>query len=299
MYAGPYRRRRMNKRRRFRFPLKTVLLLLVLLALLLYPFIEAGRSPAVDRHTLQIANLDPNLKNLKIVYVSDIHQCLWFSQGRVNELVNQINGLSPDIVILGGDYATDSYSAIEFFENLPPITARIGTYAVLGGKDRNGPPTNLSRLIGVISGKGITPLVNNLVTVKRGKSPITIVGVDDLYYGDADVGGVASQVKESDFVIFAGHNPDLMEEMLKARGSDGDNHWFDIALFGSTHGGQINFFRKTPFYQLRPKEGTRYLSGWLEENRASILISRGVGTSYFPIRLFARPQIHLITLKGR
>jgi len=125
------------------------------------------------------------------------------------------------------------------------------------------------------------------------------VGVDDLYYGDADVGGVACQVKESDFVIFAGHNPDLMEEMLKARGSDGDNHWFDIALFGSTHGGQINFFRKTPFYQLRPKEGARYLSGWLEENRASILISRGVGTSYFPIRLFARPQIHLITLKGR
>ena len=45
--------------------------------------------------------------------------------------------------------------------------------------------------------------------------------------------------------------------------------------------------------------GSRYLSGWLEENRASLLISNGIGTSNAPVRLFAPPQIHLITLKSR
>jgi len=41
------------------------------------------------------------------------------------------------------------------------------------------------------------------------------------------------------------------------------------------------------------------MSGWLEENRAAVLVSNGVGTSGAPVRLFARPQIHLITLKSR
>ena len=299
MYTGAYRPRRMNKPRRRRFPIKALLLIVLIVAALCYPFIEASFEPSVDRHTLRIANLDPNLKNLKIAYITDIHQCLWFPQNRVEELVRQINGLSADIIILGGDYATDTHSAIKFFENLPPITARIGVYAIMGSSDRDGSDALFSKLIGVINGKGITPLVNNLVTVKRGKTPIIIAGADDLINGDADVSSVSSKVKEDDFVIFAAHNPDMLEDMLKARGSDGDNHWFDIALFGSTHGGQIHFFGRTPFPAFRPAEGRRYLRGWLEENRAAILVSRGVGTSFVPIRFFSTPQIHLITLKSR
>ena len=99
-------------------------MLLALLALCIYPFIEA-RTLTVDEHTVQVANLPANLKNLKIVYATDIHQGRWFSQSRVNELVKTINGLSADLVILGGDYAEDSDGAIEFFENLPSISARI------------------------------------------------------------------------------------------------------------------------------------------------------------------------------
>ncbi len=41
------------------------------------------------------------------------------------------------------------------------------------------------------------------------------------------------------------------------------------------------------------------MSGWLEENRAAVLVSNGVGTSVAPLRLMATPQIHLITLKAR
>jgi len=248
---------------------------------------------------VQVANLPANLKNLKIVYATDIHQGRWFSQSRVNELVKTINGLSADLVILGGDYAEDSDGAIEFFENLPSISARIGVYAVLGNHDRTEPESNLSVLIGTIKGRGIIPLVNNVAAVKRGQTYFYIAGVDDYYNGYPDVEGVASQVKASDFVIFAGHTPDLLPDMLKAKSSDGDNHWFDLALFGHTHGGQISFFGKSPFFNLKTDVGPRYMSGWLEENRAAVLISNGVGTSGAPVRLFAPPQIHLITLKSR
>ena len=41
-----------------------------------------------------------------------------------------------------------------------------------------------------------------------------------------------------------------------------------------------------------------YRSGWRHVNRAALLTSRGYGTSVLPIRLFCRPQIHLITIQS-
>ena len=85
---------------------------------------------------------------------------------------------------------------------------------------------------------------------------------------------------------------DTLADAASARGAE-------VALFGHTHGGQISFFGKSPFFNLKTDVGPRYMSGWLEENRAAVLISNGVGTSGAPVRLFAPPQIHLITLKSR
>ena len=290
-----YRYRRPQRRR---IPLRWFLLVLALAALISYPFIEPT-SLNIEEHTLYVRNLPSNLKNLKIVFASDIHQGMWFSQKRVNEVFSTINNLSADLIVLGGDYADDSDGAIEFFRNAPPLHARLGVYAVVGNHDRTEPESNLTTLIKTMKDYGITPLVNSVSRAKVGQSYVYIAGVDDYYNGFPDVAGVASQVYADDFVIFAGHTPDLMPDVLKARSIDNDNHWFDLALFGHTHGGQVNFLGYSPFSNLSPEVGARYLSGWLEENRAAILVSNGVGTSVAPVRLFAPPQVHVITLKSR
>ena len=290
-----YKYRRPQKRR---IHIGWFLLLALVLGLLSYPFLEAG-TLNIEEHTLYAVDLPANLKNIKIAYATDIHQSLWFSQERANELVRTLNNMSADLIILGGDYATDSTSAIEFFRNLPRLTARLGVFGVLGNHDRTEPESNLSTLIAEMKNAGVIPLVNSVESVKVGQSYIRIAGVDDYYNGYPNVAGVAAQVKVSDFVIFAGHTPDLMPDVLKARSAENDSHWFDLALFGHTHGGQISVLGHTPFSNLSPAVGARYLSGWLEENRASILISNGVGTSVVPARLFVPPQIHLITLKSR
>ena len=292
-YVYRYRR---PQRRRIR--VRWLLTALLLTALVAYPFIEPMTLNLAE-HTLSVANLPANLKNLRIVFASDIHQCAWFSQERVNEVFTTINNINADLIVLGGDYATDSDGAIEFWRNAPPLHSRLGVYAVLGNHDRTEPESNLASLVRQMQDAGVTPLVNSLSRVKVGQSYVYIAGVDDYYNGFPDVAGVASQVRADDFVIFAGHSPDLMPSVLKARSSDGDSHWFDLALFGHTHGGQINVMGHTPFNNLQTEAGARYLTGWLEENRAAILVSNGVGTSGAPVRLFAPPQIHLITLKSR
>lgn len=259
-----------------------------------------GSDDAYRRGTHPVCNrLAGQPENLKIVFASDIHQCAWFSQSRVNELIGTINGLNADIIILGGDYATDSDSAIAFFRTAPALHARLGVFGVLGNHDRTQPESNLGLLMAEMKNYGCLPLVNTVSRMKLGQTYIYVAGVDDYYNGSPDVAGVASQVSSEDFVIFAGHTPDLMPDVLDAKSSDGDNHWFDLALFGHTHGGQINLLGHTPFKALLPEVGTRYMSGWLEESRAAVLVSNGVGTSGAPVRLFAPPQIHLITLKSR
>ena len=42
----------------------------------------------------------------------------------------------------------------------------------------------------------------------------------------------------------------------------------------------------------------QYRAGWVHQNRTDLLTSRGVGTSVLPVRLFCRPQIHLITIRS-
>lgn len=292
-YQYKYRR---PQRRRFR--MRWLLLGLLAAMLIAYPFLEAGML-TIDEHTLYVSGLPANLKNLRIAFASDIHQGLWFSQGRVNDLIKTLNGLSADIIILGGDYASDSDSAIQFFRSAPALHARLGVFGVLGNHDRTEPESNLSVLTAEMKNYGCLPLVNNVARMKLGQTYVYVAGVDDYYNGYPDVAGVAAQVHSDDFVIFAGHSPDLMPDVLSAKSSDGDNHWFDLALFGHTHGGQINLLGYTPFKSLLTEAGRRYMSGWLEENRAAVLVSNGVGTSGAPVRLFAQPQIHLITLKSR
>ena len=289
---------RYRKPRRRRPRLSRVLLVLLLVLALIYPFFEAYHL-TVDRRTITIAGLHQNLRGLRIVYVSDIHTGTRYPQWRVNELVKTINSQSADVVLLGGDYAEDSSGALAFFNNLPKIQARLGVFAVLGEHDRTEPESNLSMIIKAMDAAGVTPLVNSVSRIKVGQTYLYLSGVDDYQGGNPDVSAVAKQLRQEDFVIFLAHNPDQLPDAIKASGADGDSHWFDLALFGHTHGGQLTLLGLPLLPSYIPDLGERYLRGWLEENRAHILISNGVGTSLFPVRLFAPPQLHVITLKNK
>ncbi len=289
---------RYRKPQRRKPRLSRVLWVLILLVFLAYPFFEAYHL-TVDTHTALIADLPANLKNLRIVYASDIHMGARYPQWRVNELIKTINGQSADLVLLGGDYAEGSEEAIAFFKNLPKIQARLGVFGVLGESDHTPPENNLALLVKAMTNAGVTPLVNSMARVKVGPVYVYLAGADDYLAGTPEVQSIAATVREGDFTIFLGHNPDLLADATKALGADGNNHWFDMALFGHTHGGQITVFGLPVLAGFIPDLGERYLRGWLEENRASILISNGVGTEYFPARLFAPAQIHVITLKSK
>lgn len=266
----------------------------VLLFLLAWPLIEPFMLET-EAVTLTAEDLPPGIGQLRIVYASDIHKGGLFADARISDLVSHINACNADIVLLGGDYAHDSATAIDFFRSLPRIHARYGVFAVLGNHDRTVPESNLTNLRAAMQSAGVTPLINAVSRVRIGVSDVWIAGIDDPGNGRPDLKGTAAQLSASDYVIFLSHSPAVIPDALAAADRNGRTGWFDLGLFGHTHGGQIALLGPLLKNDGVPYE---YTQGWFKRSRTDLLVSRGVGTSGLPIRLFCTPQLHLITVNS-
>lgn len=267
----------------------------VVLLLLCYPFIEPYLL-RVEQKTLAFPELPQGFDGLRVAFLSDIHYGPFFSADRLDALVSRVNALRPDLVLLGGDYANDSDGAVAFFQMRPAFSARLGVYAVPGNHDRVMPESNRDLLEGAMSAAGIVSLFNRTVplTLSNGET-IYLSGIDDYGNGHPDAAQAARSVRRDDFLIFLTHNPDAIPSFQEIPALDGSTDWADLILCGHTHGGQVTLFGQKALFSVT-SYGERYRTGWKEENGAQILISNGVGTSVVPMRFFAPPQIHLLTL---
>lgn len=266
------------------------------LALIAYLFVEPFWL-SEERRTLFYDGLPQAFDGLRVAYLSDIHEGPFFSRQRLDELVARVDAWHPDIVLLGGDYADDSDGAVAFFASSPGFSAPLGVYAILGNHDRVMPESNLPLLLQAMREAGITPLYNTVEPVRAGGQTLYLAGVDDYANGHPDIAGVAAASRVHDFTIFLCHNPDGVPEALAASDANGSRGWADLILCGHTHGGQVTIFGLRAFSDINRATGERYRTGWKHEAGADILISNGVGTSWLPVRFFARPQIHFLTFK--
>ncbi len=266
------------------------LALLPATCILLYPLYLAAQLDLVES-TRVCAGLPGVFNGLRIAYLSDIHFGALLSEDRVRQIVSRVNDLNADLVLLGGDYSEDSAGAIRFFELNPGFSAKYGVFAIVGNHDRTTPESNLQRMTRAMRNAGVTPLVNEAALLRGGDHTLALAGIDDFYNGHPDYERVKRMCESADFTVFLPHTPDAVPEALAG------GKWFDLALCGHTHGGQVTVlgfpFVSSSIY------GKKYLSGWMDIDGVPTLVSNGVGTSGLPVRLGARPQMHLITLRSQ
>ncbi len=241
----------------------------------------------LDTFTIQTSALPKAFDGITIAYISDIHYGPYFSKDRVQNLVERVNALHADFVVLGGDYGRDSQGALDFFNLLPHFIAKQKVYAIMGNHDRTTPESNLEKIKLAMEHVGITPLVNDTdMFTKEGKT-LAFCAPDDYYNGFPDIEKLKEQTESADFTVFLPHTPDFFLHM--------EDYFFDVALCGHTHGGQVTLFGLP--LKSSAQSGRKYLSGLKYEKNAHLFTSNGVGTSFLPIRMGAKPQFHLITLK--
>lgn len=253
---------------------------------LLYP-VRLANQLDVCREIFVSDRLPAAFDGMTVAFAADIHYGRFLSAERVYALAQTLNALSPDLLILGGDYGEDSEGALAFWALRPDFRAKRIVAGVLGNHDRTLPESNRRKIMDAMRENGVMPLCNDAVLLRREGQTLAVAGIDDYYNGVPDVKKTAALCRDADFTLFISHTPDALPEIRKP--------FYQLALCGHTHGGQVTVSGRA----LRSSSdyGSKYLSGWYEIGGAKVFVTNGVGTSALPVRLGARPQIHLITLK--
>ncbi|TLD41631.1 MAG: hypothetical protein JETT_2118 [Candidatus Jettenia ecosi] len=233
--------------------------------------------------TIKINALPKRFEGMTIAQLSDIHHGKYVPREFIRRCVRKVNALSPDIIVLTGDYIHNSDNfLLPVAKELAELQAKEGIFAVVGNHDNKGSASDALRK------KGIHVLINRHIPLYRKKDYIFIAGIDDLWEGEVNLGTTLNGMDNKPKILLS-HNPDIME-MIQHRD-------IDFVIAGHTHGGQVNL----PFYGslvTSSKFCIRYASGLFREGKTIMYVNKGIGTSCLPIRFCARPEITLFTLRN-
>jgi predicted MPP superfamily phosphohydrolase len=256
-------------------------------AAITYKALTERFRPRVTRATIGIRGLPPDLEGLTIAHLTDFHAGPCTPIEVVREAVSMTNRLQPDLALLTGDYVDENGDDLRACaEALSRLEAPRGTYAVLGNHDYELGPDLVAR---ALSEAGITVLRNAGAAVGDGPRHLWIAGLDDTagYWGDFRA--ALADVAAGEPVILLSHIPDVLPKAADAG--------VDLVLAGHTHGGQVRIpALGAPHAPVRL--GAGFISGGRRSGHTRMQISRGIGTTTWPIRFNCPPEIGLFTLRS-
>lgn len=115
-----------------------------------------------------------------------------------------------------------------------------------------------------------------------------LVGLDDRHLADETLKSLIRDCDSNCLSVVLAHEPQYIE--------DYSNAGADLVLSGHAHGGQFIL----PFIGavVAPDQGLlpEYTEGRYDMNHTTMYVSRGLGNSVIPVRLFNRPEIVCIDL---
>lgn len=221
----------------------------------------------------------------RIVFVTDPH-IRRNSLSMADTVARTVCGLHPELVLLGGDYGEFDGGATAFFERLGASLKGIPMFGVPGNNDDARFDGNRETLFALMRRNGVTPLVNQSARLTLNGRTVEIAGADDVYLHEPSAKGLFSRDGRA-YRILLSHAP--LKSLL-------DDASPDLMLSGHTHGGQINVCGLTCYALLRYEHWLEFthIAGEKRVGNTLCVVSRGIGTSKYPIRFGARAEIHLI-----
>jgi hypothetical protein len=215
----------------------------------------ARHETDVVNRTIAIRNLPPSFQGYRIAQISDIHLDEYTEPYFLERIVHHINSLSPDLVLLTGDFIT--HGSLTFIagnhalhrcaEILTTLTAPL-RYGVLGNHDVS---FNARAVVDALSAHGTPVLVNQYVPIERNGDRFWLCGVNDPGSSHPDL-ELAIPANPDGPVLLMAHAPDYADHVrIHPRGP-----LVDLMLSGHSHGGQIRLPFLGPL--ILPPMGMKY-----------------------------------------
>ena len=245
-------------------------------------------DPVLERVTLPLPAEHSGLDGLKIGFVTDTHVGPFISNDDMRRALDLLRPEAPDLLLLGGDYASESPRYVagaaavlgEFARETP-----LGGYGVMGNHDYS---ISGRYAIDGLEDAGIGLLINDVAEVRVNGESLWIAGIDETLLGDPDVAGTFAKAPAGAAVLALWHEPQFAEQAAKAGAF--------AQLSGHTHGGQIRLPGIGPLGL--PVHGKRHVIGRSDANGMPVYTSRGVGVYRPPMRFNCPPEVTLVTLRA-
>jgi len=263
------------------------------------PFVAAGygllyerTNVEVIRQRVRLVRLPSAFEGFHIVQLSDIHIGPFSNADYIRRCVTITNGLKPDLIVLTGDYVTrDPEAQTEVVRVLAGLQAPHGVFGCLGNHEADtGIEQSITRLF---AAQGIRILRQERAPITVRDATLNLIGMDN----GSDV--VPMRTLEMALQQLKGLlMPDSVNLLLI--------HYpvffgypelgIDLTLAGDLHGGQLSLDFLHRGLNLAHLFGAPYVNGLHQKDGAQLYMNRGIGTTGFPIRLGARPEITLLDL---
>ncbi len=237
---------------------------------------------------LVLPHLSSEFCGYRIVQISDIHMGSWMELQRLEEIVEKINRLKPDLVAITGDFVTHKAGrhAGDLVQSLKKLATPDGVVAVLGNHDGSSGSRGLRP---ILHRAGLIVLSNTVHTLRRGPAALHLAGVDDPVNRRDRLDLVLKLLPAEGAAILLAHAPDFADKSARCSR-------FDLQLSGHSHGGQVRLPLLGPLFL--PRLGRKYPHGLYQVGEMTLYTNRGVGMVHMPVRFNCRPEITVFTLCG-
>lgn len=256
------------------------------ISLFLYARFVGTKGLKVKEYRIN-ASITDNFHGLKIVHFSDLHFGMTTYEKELDNLVNKINFIKPDIVVFTGDLINKNESITDeikkiIIDKLSLISVSLSKYCVSGNHDNE-------IYLDIMKQSGFISLNNTYELIYKGNnSPILIAGVTS---NIIDTTSMDDKLKTTydylstnniQYRILLMHEPDYIDNIKE--------NTFNLVLSGHSHGGQV----KIPFMDdlVKVNGAKKYYDDYYEINNTKLYISSGIGTTWFKLRLFNKPSFN-------
>ena len=271
------------------------ILLILIVGTILYSRYIATSGLITNEIVINDNNIPTSFDGLKIVHFSDLHYTRIITKERVNDIVEEINLINPDIVVFTGDLVdTDKVltedDKIFLIESLSNINSTYGKYAIYGNHDI---ANNSENIIDIYNKSNFKILDNDYdIIYSKNNDKIFVGGLNSVSHELEDINKVMSYYDNNDsantYNIILLHEPDYADNIVNSY----DN--INLILAGHSHGGQVRLPIIGALYT--PQNGHKYVKGYYDLNGTSLYVTSGIGVSRYNFRLFNKPEINFYRL---
>jgi len=274
---------------------KLIILFLIIVLAVVFTYLQNNMLELTELETYS-KKLPDSFDGVKIVHLSDLHS-KYFGRDQ-NKLVRMIAGEKPDIIVMTGDMvdvrSDNENASISLIKNAVKIAP---VYYITGNHECWS--ERLVQMETNTRAAGAIVLRNTSQKISVDGEYIYITGLDDPASSDEiyEKGNFIENklqdtiplLEDDSFKIVLSHRPEAFKLYC--------SYGIDLVFCGHAHGGQFRLPFMGALYA--PGQGyfPDYTSGAYTGLNTTMVVSRGLGNSRIPLRLFNRPEVVAVTLR--